>query len=56
MESDLTCPVCTMADVLEVEPGRYECVTCGHEWQVDHGVDDVEVGDSGVVMHDSVVA
>ncbi|MEI6356015.1 MAG: zinc ribbon domain-containing protein YjdM [Verrucomicrobiota bacterium] len=25
------CPMCEMADVLE-HPGRWECVTCGHEW------------------------
>jgi len=26
------CPMCEMADVLE-HAGRYECVTCGHEWE-----------------------
>lgn len=26
------CPMCEMTDVLE-HPGRYECVTCGHEWE-----------------------
>ncbi len=26
-----TCPMCEMDDILE-HPGRYECVTCGHEW------------------------
>ncbi|MEQ2007667.1 MAG: zinc ribbon domain-containing protein YjdM [Limisphaerales bacterium] len=26
------CPMCEMADVLE-HPTRYECVTCGHEWE-----------------------
>ena len=24
--------MCEMTDVLE-HPGRYECVTCGHEWE-----------------------
>lgn len=54
METDLTCPVCTMPDVLVVEPGRFECVTCGHEWQVDLDVDDVgEVHDAnGNVLRD----
>ena len=26
------CPMCEMTEVLEF-PERYECVTCGHEWQ-----------------------
>ena len=26
------CPMCEMTDVLE-HPARYECVTCGHEWE-----------------------
>ena len=26
------CPMCEMTEVLE-HPGRYECVTCGHEWE-----------------------
>ena len=25
------CPMCEMTDVLE-HPGRWECVTCGHDW------------------------
>ena len=37
METAPNCPICTMPDVLVVEPGRFECVTCGHEWQVDPG-------------------
>lgn len=28
-----------MTDVVLVEPGRVECVTCGHEWSVDDGSD-----------------
>ncbi len=30
--SNLACPLCTMTDVL-VNASRYECVTCGHEWE-----------------------
>ncbi len=30
--SDLTCPLCTMEDVLD-HPDKYECMTCGHEWE-----------------------
>ncbi|MGB8168203.1 MAG: zinc ribbon domain-containing protein YjdM [Chthoniobacteraceae bacterium] len=26
------CPMCEMNDVLEL-PERWECVTCGHEWE-----------------------
>ena len=26
------CPMCEMSDVLEL-PERWECVTCGHEWE-----------------------
>ena len=26
------CPMCTMPDVLE-HPDRWECMTCGHEWE-----------------------
>jgi protein PhnA len=29
--NDLECPMCTMNEVLH-QPGRIECVTCGHEW------------------------
>lgn len=28
------CPMCEMTDVLEL-PERWECVTCGHEWEKD---------------------
>ena len=27
-----TCPVCEMDDILE-SPTRWECATCGHEWE-----------------------
>ena len=26
------CPMCEMTDVLE-HPGKWECSTCGHEWE-----------------------
>jgi len=26
------CPICEMTDVLD-HAGRWECVTCGHEWE-----------------------
>jgi len=31
---DLTCPLCTMDDII-THPGHYECVTCGHEWALE---------------------
>lgn len=53
MDTDLACPICTMPDLLEPEPGRFECVTCGHEWEV-AGVGGVgEVRDaSGTLLAD----
>jgi protein PhnA len=27
------CPMCEMTEVLE-HPAKYECVTCGHEWDL----------------------
>lgn len=29
---DIPCPICTVDDVLEHE-AKYECMTCGHEWE-----------------------
>jgi protein PhnA len=26
------CPMCEMTDVME-HPGKWECLTCGHEWE-----------------------
>ncbi len=39
MNDDLTCPVCTMADLLEGD-GHHECITCGHEWAAERVVTD----------------
>lgn len=30
--SNPACPMCEMTDVLE-HPDRWECMTCGHEWE-----------------------
>lgn len=30
--SEAACPECEMNDLLE-HPDRYECLTCGHEWE-----------------------
>ncbi|AHF91034.1 alkylphosphonate utilization operon protein PhnA [Opitutaceae bacterium TAV1] len=32
--SSLSCPACTLDDVLE-HADHYECATCGHEWPKD---------------------
>jgi protein PhnA len=32
METDASCPICTMTDILVTTSGDHECVTCGHEW------------------------
>ena len=29
---DISCPICTVDDVLD-HPFKYECMTCGHEWE-----------------------
>lgn len=38
--SDLTCPMCTMDELLDF-PDKYECVTCGHEWPREAAGEDV---------------
>lgn len=30
--SKLSCPLCTVDDIAEF-PNKYECMTCGHEWE-----------------------
>jgi protein PhnA len=32
MSKPATCPMCEMNEILE-HAHRYECVTCGHEWE-----------------------
>jgi protein PhnA len=48
VETDVTCPICTMPDILNGADGTAECVTCGHEWQPETGDRD-EVGE----VHDA---
>lgn len=31
MTAELSCPICTMTDILSAE-NHFECATCGHEW------------------------
>jgi len=32
--SDIACPICTVDDVTDHKT-KYECMTCGHEWEKD---------------------
>jgi protein PhnA len=43
------CPMCTMREILS-HADRFECVTCGHEWEVAAGG---EVGDGPRVVKDA---
>ena len=45
--SELSCPLCTMNEVLE-HPGRYECVVCGHEWDREADSEQEEAVTGGV--------
>lgn len=45
MDADLTCPICTMTDILAAE-GGHECATCGHEWAAVPNEDDETVLDA----------
>lgn len=36
------CPLCEMTEVLEL-PERWECVTCGHEWEKEAAPDAARV-------------
>lgn len=51
----MTCPICTMSDVLVGEAGHAECMTCGHEWEVE-GADPYALGEvrdaNGTVLTD----
>ena len=37
--SDPACPLCTMEDVLN-HKDKYECMTCGHEWEKENVQED----------------
>lgn len=39
---NLSCPICTVDDILDHQL-KYECVTCGHEWEklIPEDVDEV---------------
>ena len=38
MNEALTCPICTMSDIVDT-PDHHECLTCGHEWSEELPVD-----------------
>ncbi|BDS07581.1 hypothetical protein NT6N_26210 [Oceaniferula spumae] len=37
---EISCPICTVDDVLE-HKAKYECMTCGHEWEKEVVEEDV---------------
>lgn len=39
------CPLCTLDEVLDLEQ-KYECLTCGHEWQKEESEQGREVKDA----------
>lgn len=41
--SKAACPMCEMTELME-HPGRWECVTCGHEWERTESVAAEEAG------------
>lgn len=55
MDETQACPICTMTEVLVLDEGRLECVTCGHEWEAEGGGAD-EVGEvrdaNGALLQD----
>ena len=44
---DTACSLCTMDDILD-HPRKYECLTCGHEWDKE-GLHDHDVPEERVV-------
>jgi protein PhnA len=42
--ADLTCPLCTMDEVLTLSDHN-ECVTCGHEWASEPAEESVETAE-----------
>jgi protein PhnA len=55
MDSTLSCPICTMTEILPKGEGQHECVTCGHEWEsaVEHDDGLGEIRDAnGNVLND----
>ena len=55
MDSSVTCPICSMTDILVTASGDHECATCGHEWEASTGepTDLGEIRDAnGTVLHD----
>src|SRR6218665_3682539 len=40
--SEITCPMCEMTEVLK-HADRYECMTCGHEWEMEAAAPEARV-------------
>lgn len=52
--SENPCPLCTMEEVLEYE-FKYECVTCGHEWEKEEQAPEVKDAYGNVLQSGDVV-
>ena len=53
--SDIACPLCTVEDVLDL-PDKYECMTCGHEWEREEEERVVKDAHGNVLANGDVVA
>jgi protein PhnA len=42
--SDPACPLCEMTDIL-IQGNRHECLTCGHEWEMETTPGDEPAGE-----------
>ncbi len=45
--SKISCPLCTMDDVID-HPRKHECMTCGHEWDIE-GLPDEDAPEERIV-------
>lgn len=52
--SHLACPLCTMNDVLD-HAEKYECMTCGHEWEKEEQARVVKDAHGNVLENGDVV-
>lgn len=52
--SKIACPLCTMEDVLDL-PDKYECMTCGHEWEKEEQEPEVKDAYGNVLKTGDVV-
>lgn len=46
--SELACPLCEMTEILTLAE-HYECVTCGHEWELENEAGGADVAEERIV-------